>query len=137
LANGGSEEAMKQFITSVAIALAVAAIGAPRVYAFSQQDINLNPNSGARFSGPDQRMLLNNDSHDQAPAESDQKRLNLGGTDFGLSFGNGPFGNNRDGYSSRTGGDPRMGFTPGDIRNNSNDGGRTFFGGMPDSLGPN
>jgi hypothetical protein len=136
LANGGSEEAMKQLITGVAIVLAVAAIGAPRVYAFSQQDINLNPNGGARFSGPDQRMLLNNDSHDQAPAESDRmKRLNLGGADFGLSFGNGPFGNDRNGYNSRTGGDPRMGFTPGDIRND-NDGGRTFFGGMPDSIGP-
>lgn len=134
---------MKQLITGVAIALAVAAIGAPRVYAFSQQDINLNPNGGARFSDPDQRMLLNNDSHDQAPADSDRmKRLNLGGRDFGLSFGNGPFGNDpfgndRNGYSARTGGDPRMGFTPGDIRNNYNDSGRTFFGGMPGSIDRN
>jgi hypothetical protein len=126
-----TEEAMKLLSTGVAIALAVATLGAPEVYAFSQQDINLNPNGGAQFSGPDQRMLLNNDSQRQAPAESDRmKRLDLGEGNFGLSFG----GSNRGGYGSPKG-DPRMGFTPGDIRND--DGGRTFFGGMPDHIGPN
>ena len=123
---------MKQLITGVAIALAVAAIGAPRVYAFSQQTIvHTNPDGSVKFADPDQRALFGNSGDSRKSNDQNGvKSLNLGDTNFGLSIG----GGNRNGYAPA--GDPRMGFTPGDSRNN-NDGGRTFFGGMPDHLGPN
>lgn len=125
---------MKQLITGVAIAFAiaaVAAIGAPRVYAFSQQTINnVNPDGSPRFVDPDQRMPFGNAGDAQKAADPNGvKSLNLGDTNFGITFS----GGNHNGYAPEN--DPRMGFTPGDNRNN--DGGRTFFGGMPDHLGPN
>lgn len=123
---------MKQLITGAAIALAVAAIGAPRVYAFSQQTIvNTNPDGSVKFADPDQRAPFGNGADSRKSNDPNGvKSLNLGDTNFGLSFG----GGNRNGYGSQNG-DPRMGFTPGDSRNN--DGGRTFFGGMPDRIDPN
>ena len=123
---------MKQFVSGIAIALALAAMGAPRAHAFTMQTIeNTNPDGTAKFADPDERTPFGN----PAPAASSQDSgtrngINLG-PNFGLSFSNGGSGNN--GARSR---DPRLGLVPGDINNNDG-GGRTFFGGMPDSLGPN
>lgn len=127
---------MKHLVSGIAIALAVgivAAIGAPRADAFTMQSIeNANPDGTARFADPDERSPLNN----PAPAGDSRdaggvKGLNLGGTNFGLSFSN---GSNANGSGSLAR-DPRMGLVPGD--NNDGGGSRTFFGGMPDRLGPN
>jgi len=123
---------MKRLVTGIEIALVVgivAAVGAPRADAFTLQPIeNANPDGSARFADPGEQPPLNN------PAPTGDARgakgLNLGGANFGLSFSN---GSNGGGGATRSR-DPRMGFVPGD--NGNDGGGRTFFGGMPDRLGP-
>ena len=127
---------MKHLVSGIAIALVVgivASVGAPRADAFTMQSIeNTNPDGTARFADPDERSPLNN------PAPTGESRdaggtkgFNLGGANFGLSFSN---GSNANGAGSPAR-DPRLGLVPGD--NNDGGRGRTFFGGMPDSLGPN
>lgn len=122
---------MKQLVSGIAIALAIAAACAPQAYAFSMQTMeNTNPDGSVKFADPDQRSPLNN----PAPAADSRggatKGINLG-PNFGLSFSNG----GRGGDEASRQRDPRLGFVPGD--DNRDSGGRTFFGGMPDRIGPN
>ena len=122
---------MKQLVSGIAIALAIAAVGVPRAHAFSMQTIdNTNPDGSMKFADPDQRSPFGNPAPAAGSQDSGTRNgINLG-PNFGLSFSNGGSGNDR--ARSR---DPRMGLVPGDVSNDG--GGRTFFGGMPDHLGPN